>query len=60
MGMTLYYLVGCTNVSGEEPKLKTDLTYDYETSNPLRQTINPKYDEDDDFKTYSYGGRVCR
>jgi hypothetical protein len=62
MGVTLYLLIGYTNVYGEEPTLQMDLTYASETSYPLRQTINPKYIEYGDYKTYysSYGGHVCR
>jgi hypothetical protein len=61
MGVTLYLLIRCTNVSGEEPTLKMDLTYASETSRPLHQTINSKYIEDGHFKSNysSYGGHVC-
>jgi len=62
MGVIPYLLIGCTNVSGKELTLKMDLTYASETVYPLRQTTNPKYIEDGDFKAYysNYGGHVCR
>ena len=62
MGVSPHLLIGCTNVSGEEPTLKMDLKYASETAYPLSQTINSKYTEDGDFKAYysNYGGHVCR
>jgi len=62
MGVIPYLVIGCTNVSGEEPTLKMDLTCACETAYLLLQTIKPKYIEDGDFKAYYsyYGGHVCR